>query len=106
MCPNRTDRRQVLLDRLERRLARQLELAAVNDFEGLEEMLTECDRVLGELLAAGGASCQDAERIARIRQLHNTLGLSLTQKRDELAAQLHRRRHGLKTLHAYRRAMP
>ena len=93
-----------LLKALTQRLETQRAMAAGNDFDGLAELMAECDGLLDQLAESGVISPQYAEELARIRELYSQLGLMLAQKRDELAGELSHGQMGRHTLQAYRRA--
>lgn len=93
-----------LLRTLTQRLETQRAMAAGNDFDGLGELMGECDVLLSQLAESGVISPQYAEELACIRDLYSQLGLMLAQKRDELAGELSHGQLGRHTLQAYRRA--
>ena len=91
-----------ILAELEAALVEQLSLAGKDDLEGvltasrgLEELLRRAEGVPRPM------SRQCLDRLARVRDLHRRLAVTLAQRKQELAGQLRQLRQGKRTLRAY-----
>jgi len=94
----------VLLDELQRALARQLELVRQGDLNAAAQLCDETGRRVQAVVTAGAHEAPGtAPRRQQIERLYGDLCLALTAQRAETSAALNALRRGMRVLNAYSR---
>ena len=94
----------MLLDELQRALARQLELVRQGDLNAAAQLCDETGRRVQAVVAARAHEAPGtAPRRQQIERLYGDLCLALTAQRAETSAALNALRRGMRVLNAYSR---